>query len=79
MRAFSGEVRAPSNTSIGQPEAAAHPLSANRPHAAAFKNALVQTAGEWSYSIYLWLSAAPARSRPPCFNFWTTPPGSTAG
>jgi peptidoglycan/LPS O-acetylase OafA/YrhL len=29
-------------------------IAANRPDAAAFKNALVQTAGKWSYSIYLW-------------------------
>ena len=29
-------------------------IAANRPDAAAFKNALVQTVGKWSYSIYLW-------------------------
>jgi peptidoglycan/LPS O-acetylase OafA/YrhL len=29
-------------------------IAANRPDAPAFKNALVQTAGKWSYSIYLW-------------------------
>ncbi len=29
-------------------------IAANSPDAAAFKNKLVQTAGKWSYSIYLW-------------------------
>jgi peptidoglycan/LPS O-acetylase OafA/YrhL len=29
-------------------------IAANRSDAAAFKNALVQTVGKWSYSIYLW-------------------------